>query len=198
MAVVPIPTRPQPVLPSTRLTPTPTPAPAPTLTPLFLLLPITPTPTPTPPPTRTVTLLTPIHQPHCLLENQELALQHLGPVLHVADLLDPPRVRLRQPAQPLVLPPQPRRRPRHLPLLPPDRRVVHVQLRRPRREFPVQQVAGLRAATVAALALLLLADGEAAVAVALVTDGADGCARLIDAAVRGIGGDDNGIAGVCL
>lgn len=61
----------------------------------------------------------------------------------------------------------------------------------------VKMLAGLWAAAVLVpVVISAVDDGEAAVAVALVTDGADGRARLIEPAMKGIGAAECDIAGV--
>lgn len=135
--IIPMPTS-LTLLPSP-FTPTPTtPPPTPILTPPITPLPIIPLPiislSLTPTPLR-------IHQPQRLLQNTKLPLQHLRPVLHIPNLLHLARMRLRQAAQPCVLPRQRVRRPRYLPLLPLDGCVVGVELRGARAQLAVELVA---------------------------------------------------------
>lgn len=121
--------------------------------------PLTPRPTPTLT-TRPTPALAPaaplMHEPHRLLEHEEVPLEALGPVLHVAELLDLAAALVQHLQQLVVLAAQVGQRALDVPLLLLDGGLVGVQQRRAGLQLVVQRVADARHQRRARLRDLLL------------------------------------------
>lgn len=104
-----------------------------------------PAPTLTTRPTPALTPAIPLmHEPHRLLEHEEVPLEALGPVLHVAELLDLAAALVEDLEQLVVLAAQVGQRALDIALLLLDGGLVGVQQRRARLQLVVQRVADAR------------------------------------------------------